>query len=302
MKKQIHDLMIRCIAKMIVQIRKVYKMDKKRLAAYIICLLTACFAAVRLISYGLQTHRAQQRYEAALEAALAADDETQQTSQEETTVEEETSQTIASTQAEEETAYAIPERNLDFNVLWEENEDIYAWITIPDTNIDYPILQHPTEPDYYLDYNIDGTKGYPGCIYSQYLNSKDFSDFNTVLYGHNMRIGTMFANLHKYEDEEFFETHPYVYIYTPQNVLVYQIFASCVFPDTHLLYGYDLDTVSGRKSYLADLYACDGAKDHFNPAVEVDADSHILTLSTCIGSDAAHRYLVSAVLVMEKAL
>lgn len=75
----------------------------------------------------------------------------------------------------------IPEKNLDWDSLHEENQDIYAWIYVPNTTVDYPILQHPTDNSYYLNYNIDGTKGYPGCIYTEDYNSKDFSDINTVI-------------------------------------------------------------------------------------------------------------------------
>lgn len=53
---------------------------------------------------------------------------------------------------------------IDFETLWETNPDVYAWITIPETVIDYPILQHATDDSYYLNYTIDGVEGYPGCI------------------------------------------------------------------------------------------------------------------------------------------
>ena len=92
---------------------------------------------------------------------------------------------------------------VDFAGMWETNEDVYAWITVPGTVIDYPILQHATDNTYYLNYNIDGSYGYPGCIYTENMNSKEFTDNNTVIYGHNMKNGTMFAGLHKFEDAAF---------------------------------------------------------------------------------------------------
>ena len=102
---------------------------------------------------------------------------------------------------------------VDFAGMWEVNKDVYAWITVPGTVIDYPILQHATDNTYYLNYNIDGSYGYPGCIYTENMNSKDFTDNNTVIYGHNMKNGTMFAGLHKFEDRSFFEENTKVYIY-----------------------------------------------------------------------------------------
>ena len=129
----------------------------------------------------------------------------------------------------------VPEKHLDWDAIREENADIYAWIYIPGTQVDYPVLQHPTEDDYYLDRNLDGSSGYPGCIYTQTINGKEFRDPNTVLYGHNMGNGTMFGSLHDYADNTFLEEHPYVYIYTPDGeVFVYEIFAASTFTDDHL--------------------------------------------------------------------
>ena len=111
----------------------------------------------------------------------------------------------------------VPEKAIDWEGLEAENPDIYAWIYIPNTNVDYPILQHPTEQSYYLDHNIDHSEGYPGCIYTHLRNNKDWSDPNTIIYGHNMRSGTMFASLHYYEDGEFFNNNRYVYIYNTEQ-------------------------------------------------------------------------------------
>lgn len=105
----------------------------------------------------------------------------------------------------------------DFGQLHEQNEDIYAWIVVPGTQVDYPLLQSETD-NYYLDYNLDHIKGYPGCIYTNQCNRKDFSDYNTVLYGHNMKNGSMFGSIHSFEDETFFDGHPYIYVYTEMNV------------------------------------------------------------------------------------
>lgn len=195
--------------------------------------------------------------------------------------------------------YDIPEKELNFAALREKNEDIYAWIYIPDTHIDDPVLQHPTELDYYLDYNIDGSKGYPGCIYTQYLNSKEWDDFNTVLYGHNMKNGTMFHDLHYYEDSEFFDAHPYVYIYTEDGPLVYQIFAAYEFSNIHLLMGFNLDEPETREIYLDNIYASEGLTSNFNEELSVGAEDHIITLSTCISNKADRRYMVAAVLVAD---
>lgn len=197
------------------------------------------------------------------------------------------------------TPYNVPDKRIDFKSLKEKNQDIYAWITIPDTNIDYPVLQHPTDLNYYIDYNMDGTKGYPGCICSQFINSKDFDDFNTVLYGHNMNAGTMFANLHFYKDSEFFNSHPYIYVYTEEGTLVYQVFAAYTFTDIHLLMGFDLTKEEVRQTYIDNIFELSGITDNFNRDVEVTTDSKILSLETCVNNQDDKRYIVAAVLVAD---
>ena len=193
----------------------------------------------------------------------------------------------------------IPEKEVDFAELQENtNADIYAWIYIPDTKIDYPVLQHPTDNTYYLNYNLDGSRGYPGCIYTEDYNEKDFTDPNTVLYGHNMKNGTMFAGLHKYGDSEYLEEHPYVYIYTEEGLLVYEIFAAYQSGDEHILYAHD--SFEDRKvygKYLEEILSMRSMGSVLKEGAEVTEDSRIITLSTCISGKPNNRFLVQGVLL-----
>lgn len=194
----------------------------------------------------------------------------------------------------------IPRKELDFVNLREEiNPDIYAWIYIPDTKIDYPVLQHPTDNFYYLQHNLDGTKGYPGCIYTEDYNAKDFSDVNTVLYGHNMKDGSMFAGLHKYGDEEYMAEHPHVFIYTEDDVFVYEIYAAYEYGNEHLLYNYDFSNERIFEDYLEKVKELRTMNRNFRDDIEVDAQDKIVTLSTCIANKADSRYLVQGVLLHE---
>lgn len=195
--------------------------------------------------------------------------------------------------------FDVPEKIIDWVALQEENADIYAWITVPGTVIDYPVLQHSEELDYYLNHNLDGSSGYPGCIYTQMLNSKEWDDPQTVLYGHNMKNGTMFAGLHQYEDSLFFEENPYVYIYTEDCVRVYQIFAAYEFSSAHLLLSFDTKNPETFSAYLEGIFQRDGLNDNFNRELEVTAEDKIITLSTCISNKPDNRYLVQAMLVAE---
>lgn len=194
--------------------------------------------------------------------------------------------------------YTDAKKDIDFDALKEENADIYSWITIPGTVIDYPIVQREDELDYYLNHNLDGSTGYPGCIYTQNLNSTDWMDNNTVIYGHNMKNGSMFAGLHSYRDPEFFEEYPYVYIYTETETRVYQIFAAYEVTDAHLLLTYDTENKDSFGWYLQGIMDNEETlSDHYNKSLELNSDDKIISLETCISSKPTMRYLVQAVLV-----
>lgn len=197
--------------------------------------------------------------------------------------------------------FDVQEKIIDFKAMQEEEcADIYAWITVPGTAVDYPVVQHPEEADYYLNHNLDGSEGYPGGIYTQFYNSKDWEDTNTVIYGHNMGNGTMFASLHNYEDPQFFEDNPYVYLYLEDGrVRVYQIFAAYEYSNANLVTTFQLLGEEAYEKYLKEIYELDGMVNNFNEDIEVTAEDTIITLETCISQKPNLRYLVQAVLVAE---
>lgn len=201
-----------------------------------------------------------------------------------------------------ELGITVPQKDFDWDALAQVNPDIYAWIYIPGTKVDYPILQNETDDDYYLRYNMNGTRGYPGCIYTEKQNSKDFTDFDTVVYGHNMKDDTMFATLHYFEDSAFFANCPYVFVYQQDKVLVYEIFAAYVSDNLHILYSNDFTTESGRQIYLDNIFSNTDSSANLRSDVQVTDQSHILTLSTCLKGRSENRYLVQAVLLNEEEL
>lgn len=190
---------------------------------------------------------------------------------------------------------------IDFEYLKTINEDIYAWITIPGTNIDYPILRHPTDNGFYLNHNLDGSYGYPGCIYTEDLNSMDFTDPNTLIYGHNLKSKTMFTELHKFENKDFFDANDQVIIYLPDKTLHYKIFAAHVYDDRHVLYSFDFTDPDIYESYLQAIYDIRDMGANINRDLTVTSEDKIITLSTCMPnkSDAEKRLHVHAVLQEE---
>lgn len=276
------------------------KLNKKTIYTVIgIAALTV--ALVCAVILGVKQYRlwkSQQMYEKLAQSTTAQE----VTSTEELQSEEETTQALEGYKKEAVrlmTKYGIevPEKNIDFDAMHREiSEDIYAWIYIPNTHIDYPVFQHPTDNSYYLEHNIDGSEGYPGCIYTENYNAKDFSDPHTVIYGHNMRDTTMFSDLHLYEDEEFFENNRYVYIYTEDMVYVYKIFAAYQTNNAHQLLNYDFSDKNTVKSYLENTASRMEEPKVYDEDTVFSEDDQILTLSTCVMKERQFhlRYLVQS--------
>lgn len=204
-------------------------------------------------------------------------------------------ETAKEAKQEAETTVPAPEKTLDWEALRSKNADIYAWIYVPDTGVDYPVVQHPTDNSYYLNHNLDGSKGYPGCIYTENFNRRDFTDIHTVLYGHNLKDKTMFSTLHNFEDQELFQKDHYIYLYTEDAVFVYRIFAAYEFSSIHLLDNFDYANAYVYEDYLRQIRQAAG---NIRQDVEVTTKDRIITLSTCTADhDAARRFLVTGVLV-----
>lgn len=251
-------------------------------------LLIACVSLFFLLRYIITMRNAEKEVQYIQEKYIRTPDSTV------------SDQDTSSPESETTDGFTIPELEIDFEALQKEvNPDIYSWILIPDTPINYPIVQHPDDNTYYMDYNLDGSKGYPGCIYTEDYNSKDWEDVNTILYGHNMRNGSMFASLNSFANEDFFEEHPYIYIYSPGAVRVYQVFAAYEFSDLHLMAACDWndpETVSRFFSMIS------GYPGNFDKTVELSGDDNYLTLSTCRRYRNTKRFLVQAVLVAQTSL
>lgn len=144
---------------------------------------------------------------------------------------------------------------VNWDKLLTTNADVYAWIRVPGTNIDYPILQSSMkrENDFYLHHDIKGGYSFAGCIYTRRENKKDFSDRLTVIYGHNMINGSMFGTLRRFGDADFFKKHKEFYIYMPQKILKYRIVAYMIQDDTDILERYEANNELGFEAYVKEL-------------------------------------------------
>ena len=116
---------------------------------------------------------------------------------------------------------------VDFEALRENGPDIIGWLSLPDTAINYPVTQRD-DNEYYLHHLYDGTYNKVGCLFADYENKADFSDRNTIIYGHNMRDGSMFAALNEYGEQGYFDGHPQMYLVTPGGGYTVEIFTAFV--------------------------------------------------------------------------
>ena len=187
--------------------------------------------------------------------------------------------------------------HVDFDALTEINPDIYAWIDIPGTGISYAVVQHPTNDLYYNNHTVDKAFYSGGSIYTQRYNSKTFEDPVTVLYGHNRTSKTMFAPVNDFANKEFFDANPYIYIYTPEKVYQYEIFASYPHSSEHLLINHNFSSEKQFNNFFSSL---DEAIDsNYREELFPETGDRVITLSTCYKNNRMQRYLVQGVLIME---
>lgn len=183
----------------------------------------------------------------------------------------------------------------DLGSLRETNADVLGWIHIPDTVISYPLMRSKDNSEY-LSLRWDRVYSVSGSIFLEQKNSADLSDFHTLIYGHNMRDGSMFGQLHNYRSQEFVDSQPYVYIATDDAILRYEVFSAYmanVTSDTYRLYFED----DARKQSCIDFYLEQSeVESDLVPTVE----DQILTLSTCTGlGNYSYRWVVQTVLTGE---
>lgn len=184
---------------------------------------------------------------------------------------------------------------LDLEALRATNGDVLGWIHIPDSEIDYPIIRVEDNNEY-LRRAWDGSRNQAGCIFLECRNSTNLSDFNTLIYGHYMKNGTMFGSLHRFAEKDYLDAHPCVYLVTDDTVRRYEVFSvyeADVVSDTYRLIFED----EARKQSCLDYYISSSVVES---GLMPTPDDYVLTLSTCMGNGRYEtRWVVQAVLTGE---
>ena len=178
---------------------------------------------------------------------------------------------------------------MDLAALREVNPDVVGWLYIPGTEISQPVLQGP-DNDYYLRHTWEKKWNGGGAIFLDWRSSQGFEDFNTIIYGHQMNNGTMFAPLHLYGEPDFWQDYPSVYVALEDSVYRYDVFAVWEPSVTSMVYTVDFDTLEKRQAFLELCLA----SSQINTGVVPDLEDRLLTLSTCSGNDHTVRWVVQA--------
>lgn len=193
----------------------------------------------------------------------------------------------------------LPANPINFAEIQEKNPDVCAWIQIPGIDIiDYPIMQSSVEADdnYYLDHDINGDARRAGSIYIQKLNHKDFTDQNTLIYGHNMLNGTMFGQLKKFRNRAFFDENRTIFVYTPDQILEYEIISAFVYDDRHIMNSFNFNIENECQEFFDECVNPTSFTKQVLDGAELTTADKIITLSTCTSND-SERYLVIGKLV-----
>lgn len=176
----------------------------------------------------------------------------------------------------------IPDSNaciIDWDGIKEQSSYVTGWIQVPGIErISYPVVQHPDDNQFFLTHDWKGDPLSAGAIFMNKSNSADFTDMNTVIYGHRMKAGSMFGSLKYYADQAFLDEHPYFYIYTPDGQkLTYEIICYSSVTDGSDAYLMHFDSPDERMAYFdMMIYNAITKRD-----VELDRLDTTVILSTC---------------------
>lgn len=183
--------------------------------------------------------------------------------------------------------------DVDFASLQATNPDLVGWIYVEGLEgVSYPVVKGDTN-DKYLHTTFQGTYNFAGTIFIDCQNRSDFEDCNTVIYGHNMKDGSMFGRLRWFETQNAYAVSPYIWILTPDSTMKYEIFSTYETPINSRTYTLFPKPSKDYLKYEEEMKALSAIKTN---AVSLTAKSKIITLSTCTGNEGT-RYVVQAVRV-----
>lgn len=194
-----------------------------------------------------------------------------------------------------ETPSDEPSFQVDFEELKKINSDVIGWIVIEGTGINYPIVQGNNN-SFYLNHSYDKKWNSLGSIFADYQSSNDFSDYNTFIYGHHTRNGSMFGELYKYMDVSFYKQNRTFYLYTPTGNFTAEIFSAYIDSTDSSSYNQSFNSITEFNDYINLVKE----KSNYSTDVKIDVNKDkIITLYSCSHESNRKkndRYFIHAVL------
>ena len=182
--------------------------------------------------------------------------------------------------------------SVDFSELSRLSGDVVGWLYLPDTVINYPLVQG-SDNAYYLDRFLDGRVSSGGTLFVDFVCPADFSGRNTLIYGHNMKDGSMFALVDDYADKSFYEAHPVLYLNTPTQNYRIDIFSAFTTDPESFVYTTEFADESDYYNFLSALLSSSEIRCHSS----VSLQDRVVTLSTCTYSGEDLRFVVCGKLI-----
>ena len=179
---------------------------------------------------------------------------------------------------------------VSFEELLKESPNVIGWIYCEDTPINYPVVQ-ADDNEYYLNRMANGNYNGNGSIFVDYRNKPDFSDWNTVVYGHNMDNDTMFGILTEYQNQEFYDSHKIMYLLTPEKNYEVRLISGYVTPADSDIYVIP-SNIEERNQLLERAYYA----SNFDSDFEMEDEEKLITLSTCAYNYKNARYVLIGIL------
>lgn len=189
-------------------------------------------------------------------------------------------------QTPEEKAVSESEAMMNkYGSLYEHNQDFMGWLSIEDTNINYPVMYTPDDPQHYLRKNFDGDYDIGGMLFADYRSSFNPASTNIIIYGHHMKNGTMFGPLMDFQDTDFLEAHKTVTfdtIYRPGTYEIFAAFQSAVYDeDSDNFKYYDFIDAASEQEFNDCLTEIQSLSMYYDAEGAPVYGDELITLSTC---------------------
>lgn len=245
----------------------------------VLLLAVLVFSSVKIISYMMEKKQSERKQQDLIDQVVTPGSDSNDTENDNTGKDNNTAPSAGS-----EPDYIT----VDFKTLQAKYPDVVGWLYCANTGLNYPIVQTAEEGgEYYLYRDIDGSSNKNGTVFLDWQCSSNFTSQNNLVYGHNMKTGRMFAPIVKYRDQSFYDAHPYMYLYTPNQLYKVNLFAGMVTPHDSAVYSYSLSS-----DYIKECIA----NSTFKSSVGTPT-GNILTLSTCAYDFDNARYVVMGEMV-----